>query len=84
MCSACLRNLPTAPASAEDLASLILANLPSTKKICISVTALSKLIRQWSGEDFAKGRIVLVDNWMLSLTETRVYAFASLIGHAAV
>jgi hypothetical protein len=37
--------------------------------------ALAKSIRQ----DFAEDRIVTVDGWILSITETRLYALADLV-----
>jgi len=83
LCSACLRDLRTSVTSPEHLASLILANLPSTKRISSLATSLSQLIREGSREDFGNRRILFVDGWMLSLTETRVSALAALIGRAS-
>ena len=43
-----------------------------------SARGLAQAIRQRNRDDFATGRIVTIDGWMLSLTETRVYALAAL------
>jgi hypothetical protein len=44
-----------------------------------STGALAQAIGQRSRDDFRDGRIVIVDGWMLSLTETRLYALATLM-----
>jgi hypothetical protein len=46
---------------------------------CSSARALAQAIRELSRDDFRCGRIVTVDGWMLSLTETRAYALAALL-----
>lgn len=77
---ACLRALPVSEASPDHLARLILANLATTAcGDCTSVVALSRSVKERSQEDFDRGRIVYVDGWMLSLTETRLYALSALI-----
>ena len=47
-----------------------------------SATALAQTLRERSRTDFHEGRIVNVDGWMLSLTETRVYALAALLSQS--
>jgi hypothetical protein len=74
----CLRALP-AMASPEHLASLILANLPSAEGARTSGSAFPSLVREAKRADFAAGRLVYVDGWMLSLTETRIYALSALL-----
>jgi hypothetical protein len=75
---ACLRALPAIEASPGYLARLILADMSSAGRDCTSATALRHSVREQSRDDFRDGRIVTVDGWMLSLTETRVYALAAL------
>ncbi len=75
---ACLQALPANEASPEDLARLILADLSSAGRDCNSAIALRRSVSERSRDDFRDGRIVTVDGWMLSLTETRVYALAGL------
>jgi hypothetical protein len=76
---ACLRALPAAEVSREDLARLVLADVSSAAEGCTSAIALKHSVRERSRDDFREGRIVTVDGWMLSLTETRVYALAALL-----
>jgi hypothetical protein len=85
---ACLRALPADEAQPERLAALVLAGLAADAAAegaaggaaaAIAPAALPRLIRQASRRDFAKGRISYVDGWMLSATETRVYALAALL-----
>jgi len=40
---------------------------------------LAQAIKERSRTDFRDGRVVTVDGWILSLTETRVYALAALL-----
>ena len=77
---ACLRVLPPSEASPGHLARLILADLSTTNcGDCTSVAALRHAVKERSQDDFGHGRIVYVEGWMLSLTETRVYALSALL-----
>jgi hypothetical protein len=76
---ACLRALPAAEVSRENLSRLVLADLSSAAEGWTSAIALKHSVRERSRDDFREGRIVIVDGWMLSLTETRVYALAALL-----
>ncbi len=79
---ACLRALPASEASPDHLARLILAKLITTNKgDCTSVGALRRLVRERSQDDFGRDRTVNVDGWMLSLTETRIYALSALLAN---
>jgi hypothetical protein len=71
--------LPASEASPDQLARLILAELSTTSCGCASVAALRRSIGESSQDDFGHGRIVYVDGWMLSLTETRLYARNALL-----
>jgi hypothetical protein len=77
---ACLEALPATETSAASLARIILGESDGTD--CSSAGALARSIRERSRHDFREGRIVTVDGWMLSLTETRVYALAALLPRA--
>lgn len=76
---ACVRALPRIEASAEHLGRLVLAEMSSAGRDCTSAIALRRSVREQSRADFDRGRITNVDGWMLSLTETRVYAIAALL-----
>jgi hypothetical protein len=58
---------------------MILEDVKAAGLDCSSASALAYAIRELSRDDFRRGRIVTVDGWMLSLTETRVYALAALL-----
>jgi hypothetical protein len=75
---ACQRALSASEASPDHLARLILADSSTTRcGDCTSVAALRRLVGERSQDDFDRGRIVYVDGWMLSLTETRLYALSA-------
>jgi hypothetical protein len=81
---ACLNVLPTVEASKEALMRIIFEDMRVAGKECSSVRALARAIRERSRNDFHEGRIAMVDGWMLSLTETRVYALTALLRRPAV
>lgn len=83
---ACLAALPAVEASKVSLARMLLGDVQAAGGDCSSARALAQAIRELSRDDFRCGRIVTVDGWMLSLTETRVYALAALLpqSHEAV
>ena len=76
---ACLAALPATEASRASLARAILEDVRSAGAAGAPARPLAQAIRDRSREDFRDGRIVTVDGWMLSLTETRVYALAALL-----
>lgn len=76
---ACLAALPAVEASQGSLARLLLGDAQTAGGDCSSARALAQAIRELSRDDFRCGRIVTVDGWMLSLTETRAYALATLL-----
>lgn len=74
---ACLRGLANTDISARNLAQLIIADLelPTNSSTPPQVkSAVQRRIRC----DFEQRKTVDVDGWCLSLTETRLYAFALL------
>jgi hypothetical protein len=75
---ACLKALPAVEASQGCLMRAIFGDTRDAGDDCLSASVLVQSIRQRSRDDFRDGRIVTVDGWMLSLTETRVYALAAL------
>jgi hypothetical protein len=77
---ACLRALPESETSPAHLVSLILADVPSAGRDFGSVLELRQSLRKQSQADFSGDKIVNVEGWMLSLTETRIYAMAALLG----
>jgi hypothetical protein len=76
---ACLKALPAIENSKESLSRLILEDMRAMGRDFSSTSALAHSIRERSRDDFRDGRIVTVDGWMLSRTETRVYALAALL-----
>ena len=77
---ACLDVLPAGEASKDALTRIVLGELQTAGS---SVRTLARAIRARSRDDFRDGRIEIVDGWMLSWTETRVYALTALLGEAA-
>ena len=76
---ACLEALPAIETSIASLTRLILDGMRATGGDHWSTRALAQTIRERSRNDFREGRIVNVDGWMLSLTETRIYALGTLL-----
>lgn len=75
----CLEALPAIETSKEVLTRVILGDMQAAGRDCSSASALAHAIRERSRDDFRDGKIVNVDGWVLSLTETRVYALAALL-----
>jgi hypothetical protein len=67
--------LPATETSKEELTRLVLEDMHAAK----TGRALAYAIRERSRNDFREGRIAIVDGWILSLTETRVYALTALL-----
>jgi hypothetical protein len=80
---ACLQALPESERAPEYLARTILEDPAPLCSGYASPRGLRYLIREKSRVDFDRGRIVDVEGWILSLTETRVYAFGSLLAKNA-
>jgi hypothetical protein len=76
---ACLEALPAIETSIAGLTRLVLDGMEAADGDRWAARALAQAVRDRSREDFREGRIVNVDGWMLSLTETRVYALAALL-----
>ena len=80
---ACLAVLPAAEMSEDRLTRIVLEDIRTVEQEGLPVRALARAIRERSWDDFREGRIAMVDGWMLSLTETRVYALTALLGRSA-
>lgn len=76
---ACLLALPASESTRSTLARTILADVAPTRENHSSPDVLARAIRQRGRADFRQGRVVTVDGWILSLTETRVYALAAML-----
>jgi hypothetical protein len=79
---ACLRALPATEASSAVLVSLI-AQCAAPQLRDLTSVAARRLVREQSRRDFRNGAVMSVDGWILSLTETRVYALTTLLAHEA-
>jgi hypothetical protein len=76
--NACRAALPATETRRSLMASLFRdAGLSASEPL--SPNGLARRLREQSRDDFRAGRTVTVDGWILSLTETRLYALASLL-----
>jgi hypothetical protein len=76
---ACLEAVPVPEASTESLITRVLAAMSSAGRDCTSVAELRHSVRDQSRQDFHEDRTAIVDGWLLSLTETRIYALSALL-----
>lgn len=74
----CRQALPSAERSDHALARSLIADLRTANGGYFPAGRLARAIRQRSQDDFHAGRTVPVDGWILSLTETRLYALATM------
>jgi hypothetical protein len=79
--NACLRALTQDGTSPVDLWQRILDDISAEPG---SPNAMMQRIGDRSRDDFRKGRIVLVDGWVLSLTETRVFALSAVLAERSI
>ena len=63
---------------AISAACLSVVGSASARALARDVPADGKHLRSRIGDDFAAGRIVVADGWVLSSTEARLYALAAL------
>jgi len=75
---ACLWALPAGERSRDRLTELLLGGRPNVADQGAPSDRLPRALRERSRADLADGRIAIVEGWILSLTETRLYAFAGL------
>jgi hypothetical protein len=76
---ACLGALPPMETTIGCLTRVIFGDMAGLEGNRSPANALVQSIRIRSRDDFRDGRVVTVDGWMLSLTETRIYALAALL-----
>jgi hypothetical protein len=81
---ACLLALPAPERTRPFLARAVLADVRPTGGNHPQPDMLARAISELSRTDFRDGRVVSVDGWVLSLTETRVYALAALLAEPRV
>jgi hypothetical protein len=72
-----LRLLPAREANAEQLLHL-LHGADGAQFTATNSAELRVLVREAQRSDFAEGRTVMVDGWILSRTEARLCALAAL------
>ncbi len=74
--------LDMAPGEADPklLADLICQGRTRSKEAALALDegGTRRLVQTWIREDFAQGRTVSVQGWILSLTEARLYALTAL------
>jgi hypothetical protein len=75
---ACLRSLPESERRSSQLSKLILTSILGNKNTIKSKEALRQLVAEQVRSDFANGAVLSVDDWLLSLTEARVFALLAL------
>ena len=75
---ACLKSLPLAQESSQQLASAILAAAECDVKTTQSKHTIKDRIANRVRQDFAEQVVVKVEGWLLSQTEARLYALVAL------
>lgn len=81
---ACLLALPAAESTLSSLAQTVLSDVRLVGGDHPPRDMLAQAIKEQSRTDFRDGRVVTVDGWVLSLTETRVYALTVLLPEPGV
>lgn len=76
---ACLHVFPASEGTRSSLARAILADIEMAPRKRAGSDETAQAFSERSRTDFQDGRIVTVEGWILSLTETRVYALAALL-----
>lgn len=75
---ACLRALPEVERKRDRLSNILLRSVLRGTNATTNTDELRRLLVEQVRHDFATGTILSVDNWLLSLTEVRVYALSAL------
>ena len=81
---ACLLALPVVESTQSSLARTILADVRLARRNHSPSDGFAQAINERSQTDFRDGRVMTVDGWVLSLTETRIYALTALLREAHV
>ena len=79
---ACLLALSPTESRPSSLVRAILADIE--RPVRSATNELAHALMERSRADFRERRVVSVDGWILSLTETRLYALAGLLFDAAI
>jgi hypothetical protein len=74
---ACLRLLPVTVSAERLYASIVPADRPDVENV-VTIAELRRSIKERVRRDFDVGDTVQVDGWVLSITESRLYALAAL------
>ena len=77
--TSCLMALGASERAEAELTRSIIGGLPPTDREGVSQTTLWRALAERSREDFGDGNVVAVDGWILSVTETRLYALSALL-----
>lgn len=75
----CRQALPLAESTRSALMRILITEARAANDGQFPDEDLAPALRRRSGDDFHRGRVVSVNGWVLSLTEARLYALASLI-----
>ena len=73
-----LRMLPSSEQSPEYLVNAIFADASLDLPTALGSRMVGRVVNERMRRDFAKGAVVTVDGWILSVTEARLYALAAL------
>lgn len=76
---ACRQAIPPAASTKTALMRILTADARAANGGRFPDERLASALRRCSRGDFHRGRIISVNGWVLSLTEARLYALASLI-----
>lgn len=76
----CHDALPPSEKTVSSLTTTLIADTRRTAGGHIPAERLGQALQERSRDDFGTGRLAIVDGWILSLTETRLYALAALTG----
>jgi hypothetical protein len=74
--NACLSALPEAERKRDRLSNILLHGV--LRGTITTGENVRRLLAEQVRNDFATGAVLNVENWLLSLTETRVYALSAL------
>jgi hypothetical protein len=75
---ACLSALPEAERRRDRLSNILFHGALRGTKTITARHNVRRLLAEQVRNDFATGAVLSVDHWLLSLTETRVYALSAL------
>jgi hypothetical protein len=74
----CLKSLPLDQSSPQQLMDAVLAAAACDTETMKTNQAVGRRIANQVRREFARGTVIRVDGWLLSLTEARLYALVAL------